>query len=152
MSYKYYGNCQEFRVPPSLSEYNTSMVIEEIPCKNIKDPNIWGPLAWFFLFAGSCSASDTISRADAQKYWHFIEGLPLMLPCSVCKGHASEYVRISRPFKNIICSSRKNLVKFFVDFHNMIGQKKGQKKLSLRDVEDRFMRDGPINAFRIKYN
>ena len=152
MSYKYYGECQKFKVPPPLSDYGSSMIIEEIPCKNIKDPNIWGPLAWFFLFAGSCSAKEVITKADAQKYWHFIEGLPLMLPCSVCREHALEYVEINAPFRHEICSSRKNLIKFFIDFHNMIGHKKGQKKLTFRDIERMFLSNEPINAFRIKYN
>lgn len=151
MSYTKYGNCQNFEVPPPLSDFNTNVVIEEIKCDNIKDPSIWGPLAWFFLFAGSCSAEDRITRAEARKYWNFIEGLPLMLPCSMCRTHAQEFVDTNKVKRDDICSSRKNLVKFFVDFHNSISKRNGSKKLSLREVENRFLRGGPVDAVRIKY-
>lgn len=151
MSYSQYGSCQNFEVPPPLPEFSTNLVIEEIKCDNIKDPSIWGPLAWFFLFAGSCSANNSITRSEAIKYWHFIEGLPLMLPCSMCKEHAQEFVNKRRVNKDEICSTRKNLVKFFVDFHNSVSKRKGSKKLTLREVENRFLRGGPVDAVRIKY-
>lgn len=149
--YKSYGNCQQFEIPPPVSEYANNLIIEEVPCSNIHDPKAWGSAWWFSLFNGCCTAEENIPRADRAKYWKFIEGLPYMLPCRDCQKHAKIYVENHKFKKDEICSSRKNLLKFFVDFHNSVSKRKGQQRITVRDVENVFMCDKPVNAIRIRY-
>ena len=150
--YKCYGNCQQFEVPPPIGDYSRNLIIEEVPCNNIHDPKVWGSAWWFSLFNGCCTAERIIPNADRVKYWKFIEGLPYMLPCRECQGHAKIYVENHKHAKDSICSSRRNLLKFFVDLHNTVSKRKGQQKIKVKDVEDMFMSNEPVNAIRVKYS
>lgn len=149
--YKCYGNCQKFEIPPPIRAFSNRLIIEEVPCNNIHDPKAWGSAWWFSLFSGCCTANEIIAKADRPKYWKFIEGLPYMLPCKECQEHAKIYVDKIKHKKDEICSSRQNLVKFFVDFHNSVSKRKGQQKITIRDVENTFMQDRPVNAIKIRY-
>ncbi len=150
--YKTYGNCSSFKVPPPVREYKNNLVIEEINCMNLRDPQIWGPIFWFQIFLSCCSADETIPRASRSKYWKFVEGLVWALPCEQCREHGQEFVAKHKHRRDDICSSRRNLTKFFVDLHNDINKRKGLKaKLTLQDVENRFMAEGPVSALKIKY-
>lgn len=150
--YKCYGNCSEHGIPPPIRrEREADLVIEEVPCDNIHDPRVWGSAWWFSLFNGCCTADEIIPTRDRTKYWKFIEGLPYMLPCKNCQEHAKEYVETCKDQKDYICSSRKNLTKFFVDFHNSVSKRKGNRKIRLEDVENTFLRSGPVKAIRVRY-
>ena len=149
--YRTYGQCSSMKIPPPILDYENNLVIEEMPCDNTRDPKIWGPIWWFSLFNGCCAADESIPRAERAKYWQFIQGLPVMLPCSSCKEHAQAFIQKHAKNKDTICASRKSLLKFFVDFHNAIGKRKGNKKVSVQDVEKKFLTSGPVNALRISY-
>lgn len=149
--YRTYGNCNIFSIPPPIAAPEDSLCIQEMQYKNIRDPRVWGSAMWFSLFCGSCSADEKISRCDRAKYWKFIEGLPIMLPCLKCREHAKVFIDKHRAKKEEICSTRQNLIKFFVEFHNSVSKRKGQKDITMEEIKDRFLSDKPVNAMKIKY-
>lgn len=133
-----YGNCQYIKVPPPVNKENLTVCIEEKECSNIASPEVWGEAFWFILHLGSCHATKEITSKDASKYWGFIEGIPLMLPCRNCADHASMFIAMHKYRKAEICANRNSLIKFFVDFHNDVNKRSGKPLLSLRDVKRMF--------------
>lgn len=148
--YKTLGNCKEFRLPPPITDAN-HIVIEEVQCENMNDPKIWGSAWWFSLFNGCCSADEIIPKAYRMKYWKFIEGLPFMLPCKKCSVHAEDFVEKHKQYRDEICSSRRNLLKFFVNFYNSVSKRKGGEQITIKDIERKFLRGKPAHAIKVRY-
>lgn len=125
------------------------IVYEEREVSNIFSPAVWGESLWFLLHLGSLAAENRISRADAKKYWNYIEGIPLMLPCKECAKHAQIFINHCRPYSAEICSSRANLVQFYVDFHNYVNLLQNKPLITVQDVER--LAHGGTRLATIKY-
>jgi hypothetical protein len=98
---------------------------------NTTDPSVWGPLFWFTLHNGASTYPLIANKIYRERMKGFIKGIPVMLPCVKCSGHAFEYIN-----KNLddIVSGRIKLFKFFIDFHNMVNKRHNKKEMSYDDV------------------
>lgn len=134
MTYQMYSACNRLTIPPPIQPADVNITFEETLCDNVFDPRVWGEGTWLFLQLGALSASDKISCDDASKYWGFIEGLPLMIPCKKCSQHAAEYIAKSRPRRAEICRNRDSLLQFFLDFHNNVNQRLGKPPITMNDI------------------
>ena len=55
--------------------------------KNL-DPRLWGPSAWTFM---ECVAEGLDCRS-LRHFERFLEVLPELLPCKVCRAHSRAYI------------------------------------------------------------
>ena len=83
-------------------------------------PSWWGPPFWFTLHTGSKHYPIKASPIVIERMKGFIKGMPYLLPCSSCQGHAIGFITQQEDQLDLICSGREQLFAFFVDFHNMI--------------------------------
>lgn len=150
--YRQLGNCvYNLEIPPPV-KVNTPLEIhyEEKNIQNISSPESWGPAFWFILHLGSVKAPAVIPPEKKDKYWGFIDGIPEMLACGNCAEHARAYVDAHRPLKDIICSSRDNLVRFFTDFHNSVNERAGKPKITYEEIYNKFT--NPVQTKFFTYN
>lgn len=147
--YKTYGNCQYLRVPPPIRCDYVNVVSEEKECASVFAPEVWGEAFWFILHVGSLAARDQIPEQEAVKYWNFIEGIPLMLPCKRCSRDAQQIVDAARPRWRDVCASRDSLLEFFLDFHNRVNEKQGKPAMTRADIER--LAAGNVRVATIRY-
>ena len=149
MTYRQLGNCKyEFEIPPPIDTNNSiDIVLKDMKVNSINSPDVWGSAFWFINHLGSVSAPENIPIEKREKYWGFIDGIPEMLECDNCKVHAREYVDFHEPWKDRICSSRDNLVKFFVDFHNAVNERNGKPIISYDEIYKQFSGPAKIRYF-----
>jgi hypothetical protein len=114
--------------------------------KNTRNPNVWGPGLWSFLHISSINyIPDSIEKRKMTR--DFIISLPFMLPCNDCSEHAKKYVADSTDKLNEICSSRDNLFRFYVDFHNFVNFKHHKKMYSYQEAWDQWGNGAEILTF-----
>lgn len=150
--YRQIGNCKyNFEIPPPVNIQSPpiNIYIEEKRVGNISSPDTWGPAMWFMNHLGSVSAPEIIPKEKRVKYWNYIDGLPEILPCKKCSVHARAYVDQYADQKEAICSSRDNLVRFFVDFHNSVNERTGKPKITYDEVYKMF--SGPVKIQKFRY-
>lgn len=103
---------------------------------NKADPTIWGPTLWFNLHNGAASYPISASKLTKERMKGYIEGLPYIIPCKDCQMHASDYIGKNKDNLDFICSTRDNLFKFFVDFHNEVNKRKNKKIITYEDAKN----------------
>jgi Erv1 / Alr family len=151
VAYKVLGNCtSNLPIAPPVPEDvgGLNLVIEEKHVPNTASPTVWGQSMWLINHLGSLYAPEVIPNCKKDKYWGFIDGLPEMLPCKDCSQHARHFVEHSRPYKDSICSSRENLFKFFVDFHNYVNQRQGKPLLGYDEAYNMFRNGATVKTVR----
>lgn len=153
MTYRQLGNCSyNYDIPPPIQIKPASVEIqlEEKLIEHMSNPETWGPAMWFINHLGSFSAPEIIPLEKREKYWNYIDGLPEILPCKNCSQHAREYVDSNARYRDQICASRDNLVRFFVDFHNSVNQRTGKPLITYEEVYQMFSGPAVIKHFRYK--
>lgn len=94
--------------------------------------NIWGPHLWFSLHTISFTYPLKPTTIDIENYKKFFETLQNVIPCSVCKKN---YIRHLKEYPiNGHLNSRKELVYWVIDLHNMVNAETGKKILSYDNV------------------
>ena len=149
--YRQLQNCKgNLEIPaPIKIETPIEIIIEEqSKLKNLKSPEVWGESFWFVVHLGSVNAPEFIPEEKRPFYWGFIDGIPEMLVCQKCSKHAREWVEIHRPYREQICSSRDNLVSFYVDMHNNVNKRNGKPLMTKDEVYRKFSGNVKIKTFR----
>jgi len=103
---------------------------------NMSDPKVWGPSLWFTIHNGARNYPVSASPFAINRMKGFIMGIPMMLPCEICKIHAANHINKNRNKLDEICSGRDILFKFFVDFHNMVNKRYNKPVMSYEDAYD----------------
>jgi hypothetical protein len=101
-------------------------------------PALWGRPFWFSLHFGALNYPDSPNNEMIEMSVGFIKGIPVMLPCDICKNHASEYIYKRRNALRKIASSKENLFKFYWEFHNEVNRQNMKKEISLSEAYDIF--------------
>ena len=102
--------------------------------KSTKDPDVWGPAAWFTIHNFAFNYPDNPSPIFRKKCAQFIDSLPYMIPCEGCSGHAIQYVMSRESEMDVIVATRSNLFEFFVDFHNEVNKRYNKPVMSVKDA------------------
>ena len=102
--------------------------------KNIKDPNVWGPIYWFNLHNSSNFYPTNPSLKLMEITKNRIMSIPYELPCNKCKKHAIQYINSRLCELDIIVNSKENLFNFYVDFHNNVNIRTNKKILSYEEA------------------
>ncbi len=98
--------------------------------------NIWGPNLWFSLHTMTFVYPLKPSENDKKNYKIFFESLKFTIPCSICRKN---YIRHWKEFpidKHL--NSRKELVYWLIDLHNIVNTETGKKILSYTTVIQKY--------------
>ena len=88
-------------------------------------PDVFGPPFWFMLHTAAVGYYHRPTEEARHLMANFISSIPVVIPCSQCKEHAYNYLckTLSPSDLEYAASSRENLFKFFIDFHNYVNTK-----------------------------
>ena len=90
--------------------------------------NIWGPNLWFSLHTMTFTYPLIPSEDDKKNYRTFFYSLQHVIPCAVCKKN---YIRHLKEFPvDDHLESRKKLVYWLIDLHNVVNGETGKKILN----------------------
>jgi hypothetical protein len=110
--------------------------------------NIWGSHMWFSLHTISLNYPLKPSREDIINYDHFFTSLQNVIPCPICKKNYIRHIQ-EHPIHNSL-DSRKALVYWVIDMHNMVNAEIGKKILSydtvIKKYEDVYKKKIIINS------
>ena len=112
---------------------------------NMVDPKVWGPSFWFTLHSGAATYPIKANKIYRERMKGFIKGIPVMLPCVKCSGHAFEYIGQYEDKLDHIVSGRGPLFEFFWNFHNVVNKRHGKKEMSLKDASNIYYNGVDIN-------
>jgi hypothetical protein len=112
-------------------------------------PDVFGPAFWFTLHNGASRYPIEASPVQAEKAKGFIRGIPVMLPCEKCSGHAQSYIEGNDRQMDDIVSGRENLFKFFWEFHNYVNKRYNKPQITLEEAKSMYM--GKSKVLSLKY-
>ncbi len=96
------------------------------------DPKIWGPKFWFALHTITFNYSVNPDEEEKERVRNFFNSLEYILPCKLCRVNYSHHIR-QNPIENQL-NSRKDLVFWLIDIHNMVNVQNNKPKLSYEQV------------------
>jgi hypothetical protein len=113
--------------------------------------NIWGPHLWFSLHTISFNYPIKPTEKDKEEYKLFFKNLQEVIPCSVCKKNYKRHLN-EHPIEDYL-NSRKLLVYWVIDMHNMVNAEIGKKILSydivLKKYEDVYKKKILLDDYEI---
>lgn len=129
-------------VEPSRTNINfiipeTETEIEPPPMPEMTsqaEPKVWGPKYWYIFHMAAANYPIDASPITAKRMKGFIMAIPYILPCEICRIHASAYIEKHVEVLDDIVSGREKLFKFFVDMHNMVNARLNKQILSYEDA------------------
>ena len=101
---------------------------------NMYEPTVWGPKFWSILHLGTMLYPENPSQTYKERMKWFIWGIPVIIPCDICRDHATAYITKRENEINTVVSSKQELFKFFVDFHNAVNKRYGKPVLSYEEA------------------
>ena len=105
--------------------------------------NIWGSHLWFSLHTISFAYPIKPTLIDQNNYKNFFVSLQNVIPCSVCQRNYKRHL-LEHPIDKHL-NSRKDLVYWLIDIHNMVNSEIGKKFMSydvvLKKYENVYQKD-----------
>ena len=105
--------------------------------------NIWGSHLWFSLHTISFAYPIKPTLIDQNNYKNFFVSLQNVIPCSVCQRNYKRHI-LEHPIDKHL-NSRKDLVYWLIDIHNMVNSEIGKKFMSydvvLKKYENVYQKD-----------
>ena len=105
--------------------------------------NIWGSHLWFSLHTISFAYPIKPTITDQNNYKNFFVSLQNVIPCSVCQRNYKRHL-LEHPIDKHL-NSRKDLVYWLIDIHNMVNSEIGKKFMSydvvLKKYENVYQKD-----------
>lgn len=102
-------------------------------------PLLWGKCGWLFLHYISLSYPDNPTDEDKKNYALFIYLLKDVLPCRKCRNNFAKNI-VNFPLTMQALESKKNLVKWMIDFHNIVNDELGKKQVPYEKALDNLKR------------
>lgn len=87
-------------------------------------PDSWGPYVWASIHLIAIGAPEAIGDRK-QEFRDFVEILPSVIPCAVCRTHFAENLQ-KYPLKDEHLVSNETFFKWTVDIHNIVNQQLGK--------------------------
>ena len=137
LSNTYFLHDSNNKSPPTIEVPLEHQTEDQKPTKENyinTNPSVWGPKFWFTLHNGALNYPSLANPLCIERMKNFIMAIPIMIPCFTCKEHANSYIEGNKEYLDHICSSRDNLFKFFVDFHNYVNIRQNKPILSYDDA------------------
>jgi len=99
------------------------------------NPKVWGPHGWFFMHSITLAYPDSPTKEDKENIINFFNSVGKVLPCHKCRKNFKKH-SAKLPLTDKIVSSREELVKWLIDFHNEVNEVTHKPKLSYEEVMD----------------
>lgn len=115
---------------------------------NLSDPSVWGPSKWFDLHVSAANYPLNASPIVAERMKNRILALPYEVPCYECKIHASSFVEANKGRLDEICSGRRKLVEFYVQFHNQVNKRYGKREWTVEEAEKYYSGGGYVTYLK----
>lgn len=101
---------------------------------------VWGPTSWIFLHSVTFgypeqideNNKDHINRKKNMKT--FFNSLVYVLPCNLCRESSAAYLR-QTPIESHL-NSRRDLVRWLYNFHNLVNKKLGTPKCDIPSFKE----------------
>ena len=96
---------------------------------------VWGPTGWIFLHSITFGYPDKIDNTNKdhvsrkKDMCNFFNSLVNVLPCNLCRNTSKIYLK-QKPIEPNL-NSRKDLVRWLYDFHNLVNEKLGVPKCDI---------------------
>jgi hypothetical protein len=136
---------------PLVKNIPVSVLMEwESSKSNTSEPEVWGPAFWFTLHNGASKYPINASPIVVERMKGFILGIPVMIPCEICKEHATSHIENNYNNLDKICSTRENLFNFFVDFHNFVNKRYKKPLMSYNDANKLYNGDAIVSKLSYK--
>lgn len=98
--------------------------------------NIWGSSMWFSLHTITMNYPNFPNNEEKYNYKIFFESLQNVIPCAVCKKNYIRHLK-EHPINNHL-NTKKELVYWLIDMHNMVNAEIGKKQLSYDAVIQKY--------------
>lgn len=102
---------------------------------DLSSPTVFGPPAWFTYHNGSAHLPENLNSLQQLQMYGFVQGIPLMTPCSVCQPHATKYITENDYSLREAVKTRDGMFSWFVDFHNAVNARHGKTQMTLNDAK-----------------
>ena len=96
-------------------------------------PSTWGPVVWHALHYITLGYPNSPTDEQKEKYKIFFSLLADVLPCSICAEHFSEILK-NLPLSENVLKNRENLIKWLIDFHNVVNEKNNKPIILYKDA------------------
>ena len=123
---------------------------ETIQYANSADPQVWGPSFWFILHNSSSKYPHKPSPIWKERMKGFILGIPVMIPCEICRDHAISHIQNNYDNLDLVVSNRENLFNFFVDFHNNVNRRYNKPEMNYDEAYDLYTNSAIVT--KLSYN
>lgn len=100
-------------------------------------PEIWGPHAWFLLHSISLEYPENPTIEDKNNMKNFIIYFGKVIPCEKCRVNFNRHLA-THPLTDNILSSKENLIKWFIDIHNIVNEMTNKKVLTYDECIEQF--------------
>ena len=107
--------------------------------------NIWGSTLWFSLHTITMNYPNNPTYAEKKDYKNFFISLEYVIPCSVCRKNYQRHLK-EHPIDNHL-DSRRKLMYWLIDIHNMVNAEIGKKNMSYKNVIDKYEKIYSKNIF-----
>lgn len=97
-------------------------------------PDVWGPVIWDFLHQVTLAYPINPSHDQKTKYKAFFMLLKDVLPCSICAEHYRQNLT-TMPLDNQVLESNSYLVKWLIDFHNIVNEMKEKPTINFLEAK-----------------
>ena len=134
--------------PPTTHLGHINSQVKTTPTKSSHStvsPKLWGRPLWFSLHFGALNYPDDPDDEKKQMMINFILGLPIMIPCDICKNHSYEYIQSRKNMLHKVVESSHSLFQFFWEFHNDVNKRTGKPTMTLEAVYNLY-RTNPAGA------
>lgn len=94
--------------------------------------NIWGSHLWFSLHTITFTYPLKPTHNEKVEFRNLFLSLQNVIPCSVCKRNYKRHL-VEKPIESHL-ETRKDLVYWLIDLHNIVNAELGKKNLSYETV------------------
>ncbi len=96
-------------------------------------PEVWGSYAWRFLHCVTIEYPTNPTRDDMENFRTFFDSLKYVLPCEKCRKNFAKHMK-KYPLTDEVLSTKKNLIRWCIDLHNVVNYDTGKKMLSYSET------------------
>nr|QXT57854.1 ERV1/Air family protein [Rhinella marina erythrocytic-like virus] len=114
----------------------------------VRSPKAFGPSMWFTLHNGAANYPNTPTIEQMELMKGFIRGLPLMIPCVMCKIHFQSIV--NNTDLDTVVKSKELLFLFFFQAHNIVNKKLNKPLITLAQAKKMYAFHGETGSIMIQ--
>jgi hypothetical protein len=110
------------------------------------NPKIWGPYFWETFHLSTIGYPETPTAEHISSYRDFYTSFMKILPCEKCSQSAMQIITTSNLEEGL--KSRKNLILWGYNFHDLINKKLDKESPSFDDFRKKFTQRDSTTSFR----